>query len=83
MAARTNPKHDQATRDKIKTSQLVNRLNAFALSEPGSQGEVVDMSRDQITVALGLLKKTLPDISSVEISGDPDAPVKHEFAWME
>ncbi len=73
MARRLNPKHDAHTRDKIKTSQLVNRLNMFANNDLDPQsGKPVQMSRDQITVALGLLKKTLPDLSSVELSGEVD-----------
>ena len=69
MARRLNPKHDAHTREKIQTSQLVNRLNSFVLSgvDPKTK-KPIEMSREQITVALGLLKKTLPDLSSVELN---------------
>tara|TARA_R100000995_G_C3462844_1_gene114063 strand:- start:665 stop:952 length:288 start_codon:yes stop_codon:yes gene_type:complete len=80
MARRLNPKHDAHTREKIQTSQLVNRLNSFVLSgvDPKTK-KPIEMSREQITVALGLLKKTLPDLSSVELSGDEANPVNLSF----
>ena len=76
MAARSNPSHDAATRAKIRTSQLLNRLQSFALSAPDPQtGAPVSMSPDQVRAALGLLKKTLPDLTAVQHSGDATAPV--------
>ena len=80
MARRLNPKHDAHTREKIQTSQLVNRLNSFVLSgvDPKTK-KPIEMSREQITVALGLLKKTLPDLSSVELRGDETSPVNLSF----
>lgn len=63
MASRLNPKHDQRTREKIQTSQLINRLTKFVNGE-------VEMQPAQVTAALGLLKKTLPDLASVEHSGE-------------
>ena len=72
MAARINrPLHDVQTRLKIKTSQLVNRLQAFALGEPG-----VEMSRSQVAAAIALLKKTLPDLQAIEVSGDANNPLR-------
>jgi hypothetical protein len=53
----------QATRDRIKTSMLVNRLADHVLN-----GQ--DMSPTQIRAAEILLKKTLPDLSAQEITGD-------------
>lgn len=35
-----------------------------------------EMSPTQVTAGLGLLKKVLPDLQSVELSGDPDNPVE-------
>ena len=50
MAARLSPKHDEMTRSKIRTSQLVNRLQAFVFGEPdGTSGKPVQMTRDQLT----------------------------------
>jgi hypothetical protein len=69
MAARTRKvRHDENTRAKIKTSQLVNRLTAHVLG-------TVEMSPSQVTAGLGLLKKTLPDLQAVEHSGDQDNPI--------
>lgn len=76
MAARLNPKHDAATREKIQTSQLVNRLMANANGD-------IDMSPGQVRSAEILLKKVLPDLASVELTGDEENPVqvKHVFEW--
>jgi hypothetical protein len=72
MAARVfSPKHDQHTRDKIQTSQLVNRLNAFALDAT----ESVRMTSDQVRAALGLLKKTIPDLAVTSHTGPDGGPV--------
>lgn len=76
MAARLNPKHDAATREKIQTSQLINRLMANANGE-------VDMTPGQVRSAEILLKKVLPDLASVELTGDEENPVvtKNIFEW--
>jgi len=71
MAARLSPKHDQLTRDKIQTSQLVNRLNSFALDE----SESIRMTSDQVRAALGLLKKTIPDLAVTQHTGPDGGPV--------
>ena len=55
------------TRKKIQTSLLVNRLNAFALSQPDPQtGAPVDMTPTQVKAAIALLKKTIPDLQVIE-----------------
>lgn len=60
-------KHDQSVREKIKTSSLINRLQAFALREPDPQtGEPVEMSPSQMKAAVALLKKTVPDLQVIE-----------------
>lgn len=64
MAARINKiRHDEETRAKIKAGNIVTRLQKFV------EGEV-EMVPHQVTAALGLLKKVLPDMTSVEHSGD-------------
>lgn len=64
MAARIRKiRHDDETRAKIKTSQLVNRLTSHVLGQ-------ISMEATQVTAALGLLRKTLPDLSAVEQSGE-------------
>jgi hypothetical protein len=59
---RLNPQHDERTRAKIQTSQIINRLNSFVNGE-------VKMEPAQVTAALGLLKKTIPDLSATQLSG--------------
>jgi len=67
MATRTRrPNHDAKTIEKIRSSQLVNALINHALGKN-------DMQSTQVTAALGLIKKIMPDLAAVqqEISG-PD-----------
>ena len=69
MAARKNLSHDAKTRQKIQTSQLVNRLQSFANGQ-------VELSRDQIKAIEVLLKKSLPDLSAVQVTGEGGGAVK-------
>lgn len=62
-------------RDKIRNSNV---LNALIEHVEGRR----EMSSSQVTGALGLLKKVLPDLQSVEISGDPDKPMRMTFEWL-
>jgi len=68
MAARLNPSHDLRTREKIKISQLINRLQAHANGE-------VDMSPTQVRAAEVLLKKTLPDLAQLQHTGSEENPI--------
>jgi hypothetical protein len=68
MATRLRKMHQDDVRAKIQTSQLVNRLEDHALG-------VVELSATQIKAIEVLIRKTLPDLSSVELSGDPENPV--------
>ena len=70
MAARIRKKHQEETRSRIQTSQLINRLQNHALSE-----EVNELKPSQLKAIEILLKKSLPDLQSTEITGDNDAPV--------
>ena len=63
MAARLDPKHDERTRSKIQTTQLVNRLISHAIGE-------VEMSATQVRAAEILLKKTLPDLQSTNVTAE-------------
>lgn len=70
MAARTRKiRHDDNTRAKIKTSQIVNRLTGHVLGS-------VEMSTSQVSAGLGLLRKTLPDLSQAELSGPQGGPIQ-------
>lgn len=70
MAARTRKvKHDDFTRERIKTTQLVNRLEKHALGE-------ISMEPTQVRAVEILLRKSLPDLSAVTHSGDQDNPLQ-------
>lgn len=70
MAARLNPKQDARSRDAIRTTQLVKRLQWFALGELDSAGNVVELDSTRLRAIEILLKKTLPDLQAVEHSGE-------------
>ena len=72
MAVRKTLSHDTKTRDRIRTSQLINRLEMFALSEIDENECKVEMSRSQVAAALGLIKKTLPDLQATTFDGNVD-----------
>ena len=64
MAERLNRRHQEMIRDKIRASQLVNRLENHVFGE-------LDLNTTQVTAALGLLKKCVPDLKATEHTG-PD-----------
>lgn len=70
MAARKNLSHMDKTREKIKSSLLINRLIEHILSDKPT------MVNSQVTAALGLIKKTVPDLQSIELTGDESKPVQ-------
>lgn len=72
MAARLNARHSDMVRDKIRASQIVNRLEDHVLGE-------VDMTASQVTAALGLLRKCVPDLQATEHSGEQEH--KLEISW--
>lgn len=79
MAPRVNKiRHDEETRAKIQASQLVNRLQDHVF---GKDGQTVEISQTQMKAIEILLKKTLPDLSAVEHSGD--MTLRHEDALNE
>jgi hypothetical protein len=76
MAARLNPKQDDRARSAIQTTQLCNRLNNFALEQPDpATGRQFVMSDTQVRAALGLLKKTIPDLAVTAHTGPDGGPV--------
>lgn len=70
MAARLRAKHQDEIRTKIQTSQLINVLQNHALGEDTSEMTATRMKAIEL-----LLRKSLPDLSSMEVTGDPDAPL--------
>lgn len=69
MAARTNLRQQDQTRAAIQTSQLVNRLQDFAL------GKIAEIETGRLKAIEILLRKTLPDLSAVTLAGDEDNPI--------
>lgn len=84
MAERRTPRRPHETA-LIVGNRLVNRLtahimaDAFTEPEPVPEGEKPKksplMTESQVHAALGLLKKYMPDLKSIEHSGNPDRPV--------
>lgn len=58
----------EEARGKIKTTQLINRLQDHGLGG-------IELSQTQVNAIKILLGKSVPDISSVTLQGDPDNPV--------
>lgn len=63
-------KMSDAHRVKIQNSNI---LNALIEHVEGKR----EMSSTQVTAGLGLLKKALPDLTAIEVSGNEDAPLTH------
>ena len=82
MGARVRPptqavgRLSKGHRDAIQASMILSRLHAFIKVDPDNPkpGDI-RMTRTQVHVALALLKKVLPDLASVEVSGNPDKPL--------
>jgi hypothetical protein len=70
MAARLRAKHQDEIRTKIQTSQLINVLQNHALGQ-----DTTEMTATRMKAIELLLKKCLPDLSSTEITGDPESPL--------
>lgn len=64
MAARLNKLHTEEIRTKIQASQLINVLQKHALT---GEGEISPTRMKAIEI---LLRKSLPDLSAVDHSGD-------------
>lgn len=72
MAARINKRHTDEVRQRIQTSQLINVLQEHALTGEG------DFPMSRMKAIEILLKKRLPDLSSVELTGEDGGPMKVE-----
>lgn len=62
MAARLRKLHSDEVRQKIQTSQLINRLTDHAIGK-------VELSPTQVRSIEILLKKSIPDLSAVSLEG--------------
>ena len=75
MAARLRLRHQDEIRTKIQTSQLINRLTDHAFGKN-------DLSPTQLRAIEILLKKSIPDLAAVELTGDAENPVLLQFKWQ-
>lgn len=66
-------RHQEDVRAKIQASQLINVLQNHALD--ANSGE---LSASRLKAIEILLKKSVPDLSSVEITGEDGGPIQHE-----
>jgi len=70
-----NKLHQEDVRKKIQVSQLLNVLQNHAL------GETEELSPTRMKAIEILLRKSMPDMASVTISGDQDQPLQHIVTW--
>ena len=76
MAGRPiNKLHQEDVRKKIQVSQLLNVLQNHAL------GIDEELSPTRMKAIEILLRKSMPDMASVTISGDQDQPLQHIVTW--
>lgn len=77
MAVRKQLLWDERTRQKIKATQIINRIQDFILNDPEgivnektgkvrNKAKFKPMSSAQVNAALGLLRKVMPDLATVE-----------------
>lgn len=77
MAARLNKRLATQTRDAIQTSMLIKRLTDHVLGD-------VELSTSQVRGIEVLLKKTLPDLKSTELTGEGGGPIElRRFEFVE
>lgn len=70
MAARLNKRHQDFVRDKIQASQLINVLQNHALGKDDKE-----LSPTRLKAIEILLKKSVPDLSQVALTGENGGPV--------
>lgn len=84
MAARIKARHQDDIRAKIQADRLLAWLHAGIFGEK-FQGKTVELTGDKVSAAKALLNKRLPDLSSTELTGDPNKPLaaRIEFAIID
>lgn len=64
-----SPGYAEAVRSRIRAGGIVNRLEQHVLGK-------VEMSASQVSAALGLLRKCVPDLASMEHTGRDGGPIE-------
>jgi len=77
MAARLKKFHQEEVRTKIKTSQLIKRVQDYALGILDDD----DISTTRLRAIEVLLRKTLPDQTAVSVSGDAENPIVNKVMY--
>ena len=69
MAARLRLPHQEEVRAKIQASQLINALTNHVFGKN-------EMKATQVTAALGLLRKSVPDLLNTTLTGPDGGALK-------
>jgi len=72
MAARLNRMHTEQVRQKIQSSALITRLHSAAMGE-------IELSPVQLGAINSLLDRSVPKLSQIQHTGDPEHPVEHSL----
>lgn len=67
--ARLNPRHQEMVKAKIQASQIINRLQNHIDGK-------IELSPTQVSAAKILLDRSVPTLSSVEMSGPEGGPLQ-------
>ena len=79
MAARKMKiKHQDDVRQKIQVSALINRVHDYATGKLSDD----EVSPNRLNAIKLLLSKALPDLSSVQHTGDSNNPVSMTITWQ-
>ena len=70
-----NPAAVERIRERIQADRIIKKLENHILDDS-------EMTSSQVSAALGLLKKRVPDLSAVELSGNDESPIAIAFGWM-
>lgn len=70
-------RHQDDVRAKIQASQLINVLQNHALGASDSE-----LTQSRLKAIEILLRKSVPDLSAIQLSGDEDAPVRIVATWQ-
>ncbi len=71
-----SPTYAEAVRARIRAGGIVKRLENHVLGR-------VEMTSSQVTAALGLLRKSVPDLSAIEHTGKDGSPLLPEMSDKE
>jgi hypothetical protein len=74
MAARLRKTHQDEVRTKIQASQLINVLQNHALAKDDKEISYSRMKAIEI-----LLRKSVPDLSAVQLGGDKGNPIRQSI----